>query len=351
MKKNIPSTFGQLGRLSLIALIVGSLAGAFAYAANWIGPAKLTPQRMINTMEADAGPHPGFRKAHGKGLCFIGQFESNGKASSLSKAMIFTAGSTSLIGRFSLGSGDPYALDSSALVRGMGLYLKDAGGSEWRMAMNTPPILDVATPEARYEKMLATQPDPATGKPDPAKLQAFFDAHPETEPFRQWQKSYRPSNSFANTSFHSINAFRFVNSAGESHYVRWAMQAETPYQPMDKNDTDPDFLKKDLAQRLQQGALRWRLMLTVAETGDITDDSTLAWPNSRRQIDAGTLVISQIDEGQQVCKNLNFDPLILPPGIAPSADPILSARSAAYSESFNRRMREGVPVSTAKVAP
>ena len=40
------------------------------------------------------------------------------------------------------------------------------------------------------------------------------------------------------------------------------------------------------------------------------------------------------------CRDLNFDPLILPVGIAASDDPILHARSAAYSVSFNRRERE-----------
>ena len=32
--------------------------------------------------------------------------------------------------------------------------------------------------------------------------------------------------------------------------------------------------------------------------------------------------------------------LVLPPGIAPSDDPLLSARSATYSESFTRREGE-----------
>ncbi|MNC80149.1 Catalase-related peroxidase precursor [compost metagenome] len=45
---------------------------------------------------------------------------------------------------------------------------------------------------------------------------------------------------------------------------------------------------------------------------------------------------------QGACRDLNFDPLILPSGIQPSNDPILAARSAAYSESFNRRSRESL---------
>ena len=37
---------------------------------------------------------------------------------------------------------------------------------------------------------------------------------------------------------------------------------------------------------------------------------------------------------------INFDPLVLPYGMAPSDDPLLSARSAAYSQSFTRREGE-----------
>jgi catalase len=38
--------------------------------------------------------------------------------------------------------------------------------------------------------------------------------------------------------------------------------------------------------------------------------------------------------------DINFDPLVLPAGITPSDDPLLSARSAAYSQSFTRREGE-----------
>ena len=39
-------------------------------------------------------------------------------------------------------------------------------------------------------------------------------------------------------------------------------------------------------------------------------------------------------------RDINFDPLVLPDGIAPSDDPLLSARSAIYSQSFTRRAGE-----------
>ena len=77
------------------------------------------------------------------------------------------------------------------------------------------------------------------------------------------------------------------------------------------------------------------------------------WPPDRKQIDAGTLTINSIEsEDTSPTRDINFDPLVLPAGISPSDDPLLSARSAAYSQSFIRREGEHkVPsaVSTAEV--
>lgn len=54
-------------------------------------------------------------------------------------------------------------------------------------------------------------------------------------------------------------------------------------------------------------------------------------------MDAGTveLTAARAEEGGD-CNGLNFDPLVLPAGIEPSADPVLHARRAAYAESLRR---------------
>jgi len=81
--------------------------------------------------------------------------------------------------------------------------------------------------------------------------------------------------------------------------------------------------------------------VTVGEPGDPTDDATIAWPADRRQVDAGTIVIDTVaGEDAGSCTDINFDPLVLPAGIEPSDDPLLSARSAAYSRSFTLRAGE-----------
>lgn len=328
-------------RLAAIGLLVSALGAGFAYAAGWIGPQRLTPQRIIDTFEAQAGHYPGYRKNHAKGLCVSGYFESNGLAAPLSSARVFSQAKVPVIGRFAIGGANPFAPDAAVATRSLAVQFSSDDGEVWRSGMNTPPVLAVSTPEAFYQQVLAMSPDPATGKPDPGKIQAFFAQHPESAAFRQWAKDYKAPDSFANSAFHGINAFRLVDGRGNTRYVRWRMVPVAPFAPLPAQVEDKDFLQHDLQRRLSQGPLQWKLVLTLAEPGDPVDDPAQPWPASRTDVDAGTLVIDQVDGKEQgACRDLNFDPLILPQGIEPSADPILSARSSAYAESFNRRSRE-----------
>jgi catalase len=170
-----------------------------------------------------------------------------------------------------------------ATVRSMALAFRPPSGEEWRTAMIDIPVFIVKDPESFYELLLAARPDPATGQPDPAKMKDFLAHHPETGRALQTVQSSPFSSGFANASYNSLDAFRFVNGAGASTPVRWSMAA----------------------------------------------------------LDVGMLTINRIEgEAPGNCRDVNFDPLVLPSGIEPSEDPLLSTRSAAYSESFTRRAGE-----------
>ncbi|MFK3908679.1 catalase family peroxidase [Pseudomonas monteilii] len=328
-------------RLLGIGAILASAGAGFAYAAGWIGAPALTPQRIIDTFEAQAGHHPGYRKNHAKGLCVSGYFESIGLAAPLSSARVFSQPRVPVIGRFALGGANPHVADAAVPTRSLALQLSTDDGQRWRTGMNNPPVLAVNSVEGFYDQVLASTPDPKTGKPDPARQKAFAEAHPEGAAFRQWAAQYRPSDSFASTAYNSINAFRLINDQGTVQPVRWRLEPHTPFQALPTGIADPDYLQHDLQARVKQGPLRWTLRLTLAEPGDAIDDPAQAWPAQRRTVEAGTVVIDRVEAAEQgACRDLNFDPLILPTGIAPSDDPILAARSAAYAESFNRRSRE-----------
>jgi catalase len=103
----------------------------------------------------------------------------------------------------------------------------------------------------------------------------------------------------------------------------------------------PDFLEQEIAQRIQSGPLRWTMIVTVAAPGDPTADPSKAWPSDRRTVDVGTLVVRQVQpERDGPCRDINFDPTVLPAGVTTSDDPFPAARSSAYRVSYDRRTAE-----------
>lgn len=328
-----------------IAFIVASVALAFAWVAGWLAPDRLTPARFTNAIEVSTGQiHHGFRRAHAKGLCVEGYFEGNGQGVALSSARLFAPVRTPFIGRMSIGGGSPYGLDNKARVRSMALQLNSDDGQQWRMAMNSFPFFAVSSVEAFYEQTAANAPDPATGKPDPAKVAAFAAKHPEFARFADWARNTPRSTSWANTTYNSVNTFRFSNRAGEQYHVRWSMQPQTAFTAMSPEEREAaadNFLTEDLVARLAHGPLRWDMVVTVAAPGDSITDPSQTWPEDRRQVTVGSVVIeSSSPQTTGACRDINYDPLILPTGVDGSEDPLLAARSAVYSVSFNRRQQD-----------
>lgn len=334
--------------LGTIALSVGVLALAFAWTAGWLTPSRLSGADVADVLERHNGEHPGFRRAHEKGVCVVGYFDSNGRGQALSKATVFAPGRTPVFGRFALAVGSPYAPDGVPAPRSLALDFSAADGSTWRTAMNSVPLFPVGNVRDFVALQRATTPDPVTGKPDPARVAAFMAAHPETRAFNALMASRPIASSFANDGYHSINAFRFIDAGGTARAVRWSMLPEAAFSALDRgrfdamNARDRDFLFNDLFARLRREPQRWHLVVTLAAAGDRTDNATVQWPASRERIDAGTLVIERaLPEPAGPCRDVTFDPLVLPPGIAASDDPLLSARSAVYAASLRRRSGEG----------
>ncbi|MGC2595248.1 MAG: catalase family peroxidase [Rhabdochlamydiaceae bacterium] len=325
-----------------VVIIVAAVVILFAYVAGWLSPGSLTPARFVDRFEQVDGVYCGFRRNHAKGLCFNGWFDSNGQGAALSKATVFQQGRVPVIGRFSLGGGYPYAADKPDTVRGLGICFMPAHGEEWRTAMVNLPIFPFPTPEAFYDQMLALAPDPATGKPDPARAQAFFAKYPESAKAFKLIQSKPISSGFENSTFSSLNAFRFINADGKTAWVRWSMVPVQPFAPVSPAhpETDLNYLFDALIANVHQQPLQWHLIITIAQPGDPRNDATLPWPLDRRQVDVGTLTINQVQsDDTSPARDINFDPLVLPYGIAPSDDPLLSPRSVVYMRSFT--LREG----------
>jgi catalase len=343
---------GAVIGMAAVAGIAAVDVGGFLYTGGWITPSALTPSRFADRFEQVYGHHDGFRRNHAKGLSATGTFASNGAGVAVCKAPVFTSGTVPVIGRFSLSGGLPDQVDKPDTVRGLALVFLLPHREQWRTAMVNIPVFVDSTPDGFYERLLASKALPDSGRPDPQKMAAFLSRHPETVNAMKIIKQYPPSPGFDDSTFHALNAFRFTNSADTTVPVRWsAVPEEHGPSAVRAHPDDPNNLFDDLIRAVARRPLRWRLILTIGQSGDPTNDATKPWPSSRPSIDAGTITIDAVQsEAPGNGRDINFDPLVLPDGIAPSDDPLLSARSAVYAQSFTRRTREPKQPSAVNVA-
>jgi catalase len=111
--------------------------------------------------------------------------------------------------------------------------------------------------------------------------------------------------------------------------------------PDDLAKRGPDFLEQEITRRVAAAPQQWTMAVTVANRGDPTADPSKAWPADRRTVETGTLVVRKIEaEADGPCRDINFDPTVLPSGIRVSDDPFPAARSAAYRVSYDLRTAE-----------
>jgi catalase len=326
------------GSLVLIAVVIGCGAAAFAYTAGWFSPQRLTPDRFVEAFTPPSGPPLGHRRNHAKGICFTGVFEANGAGSALSHAQVFARGQYPVLGRFNLGTPDPNAPDATVRVRGMGLQIATPDGQEWRSAMINPPIFAVSTPPAFYELLLAS------ASKDPDAMKTFAAAHPEFAPFGAWAKDGLWTGTYAEERYNSLNSFVFTDGSGAEHTVRWSLlpaAQPVPVSPDDLAKRGPNFLEQEITERVRGGPQRWMMVVTVANPGDPTADPSKAWPEDRRTVEVGALIVQQIEpERDGPCRDINFDPSVLPSGMRTSDDPFPAARSSVYAKSYDLRTAE-----------
>jgi len=327
-----------LGSLALIAAFVVAVAAAFAYTAGWFSPQRLTPGKLVDAFAPPSGAALGHRRNHAKGICFTGVFEANGAGSELSQAPVFVRGQYPVLGRFNLGTANPNAADATVRVRGLGLRISTPDGQQWRSAMINAPVFPVSTPQVFYELLRAEWGKEANA------VATFAAANPEFAPFGDWAKNGPWTGSYAEERYNSLNSFVFVDGSGAEHVVRWSLLPAA--QPVAVSTDElakrgPNFLEQEIAQRVAGAPQRWTMVVTVANPGDPTADPSKAWPADRRSVEVGTLVAQQVEaEPDGPCRDINFDPTVLPSGMRTSDDPFPAARSAAYAKSYDLRTAE-----------
>jgi len=305
--------------------------------------AEVNAPQMIDAFEGTFGAHAGARRNHIKGTCASGEFVGTPAAAALSRSPLFSGKTLPVVARFSLGGGNPNVPDAAPAPRGMALEFRLPGGGLQHITMIDLPIFGAISPASFRDAIVAAKPDAKTGQPDPEKLKAYAASHPDARALSQYTSGHAPTANYYQSTFFSVHTFKFIDPKGIEHMVKWRFVPRDGTKEMtaaEMKAAPHDFLEKNLIERTRKGPALWDMIVYVGEPGDPTDNPTLAWPEARKHFVAGTLSIQQAAPQQKgvACEPINFDPLIMADGIAPTNDPILLFRSPAYAVSFGKRL-------------
>jgi catalase len=323
--------------------LVVATAALVGFAAPAGAQEPVTAPQVVTALEEAYGVHPGQRRNHTKGMCALGSFVGTPEAAAYSRSALFSGSTVPAVVRFSLAGGNPNAADTEKTPRGMALEFRLSDGSRQHMTMLNTPMFFATMPRTFLDKMLALKPDPATGKPNPDALKAFAATHPDNKGQADFLAANNPPPSYADSAYYGIHTFKFIDKDNLTTFVKWRFDPEDGQKSLtdaELKSTPADFLEQALIERTKQGPVRWDMWLTIGEPGDPQDDPTLLWPKDRKQVKAGTLTITAaMPQDGAECKNINYDPLVMSDGIAPTNDPVLLFRSPSYAVSFVKRLQ------------
>ena len=290
-------------------------------------------QTIAHLNRLSGGPHSGMRANHAKGLLVSGSFTPSAGAAAISIAPHFKE-TVPVIVRFSTGTGLPAIADGNPNSRPYGMairYTLPQGGVTDFVGISYDGF-PVSTPEDFLGLLNALG---STEK----SIDTFLASHPAALAFVRAPKPAPAS--FGSQSYFGVHAFEFMNTNGIRRFGRYRIVPVGGNEFLSEAEAakrSNDYLIEELPLRLAQGEVKFKIVLQVAEKGDVINDATIAWPEERAIVELGTLTLSKpVANSRQQEKTLAFNPLILPDGIAPSSDPVLLARPIVYAISVGRR--------------
>jgi catalase len=295
---------------------------------------------LLGTLDKlSGGSHPGFRPVHARGLMYSGTFTPTPDAAKLTRAPHANRTSTPIIVRFSLSGGIPSLADNDpqkSTPQGMAIRFQLGEHVHTDIVAHSHNGFPTRTGEEFLEFLraaIASGPD----APSPPPIVAFLASHPAAKRFVEAPKPI-PS-SFARQAFFAVTAFKFTNRQSKFGRFRIQPEAGTEFLTAEQAATrTSDFLAVDLSQRLAKGPVKFHVMVQLAEAGDVVDDSTALWPETRPLLEFGTLALTQrVDELTPEMRKIIFDPIPRVDGIDSAGDPLTEVRSDLYLLSGRRR--------------
>ncbi len=296
-----------------------------------------SPGELVDALHSAFGTHH-TRAVHAKGIILEGNFTPAEGASEITRAKHLQKTKSKVIVRFSDFTGIPDIPDNIGLANPRGFAIKFImpDGTTTDIVGHSFDGFPTANSDQFRDLLLAIgRSGPTASKP--TALDSFLNTHPIAKTFLTTQKN--PA-SYAGISYFGVNAFKFTNSKGESHFIRYQFIPEggeellTPEQMAEKG---PEYLQEEIKKRIAKGSIKFKMYAQIAEGSDNIEDPSIAWPASRKKVLLGTIEITKPGANTvQQDKSLSFIPNNIPDGIE-TADPMLNFRSKAYPISLKER--------------
>jgi catalase len=296
-------------------------------------------QDILQQFDTIFGLHPGFRPAHAKGVLTSGMFTPSPNAASLTRAPHMNS-STPVSVRLSDATAVPMIPDTDPNANPKGCAIRFHLSERTHTdiighSVDAFPVRNGQEFLEFFRAVASSDPAKLAGSP----LEAFLGSHPKTLAFVQTPK---PSpSSFAREAFFGITAMRFTNKDGQSRYGRYRIIPEAGVEHLSDAALaakSANFLFDELTERLAKGPIKFRILAQLANDGDIVNDATEHWPESRTLLDLGTIALtSTVANNAHEQQVTIFDPIPRVDGIDPSDDPLLELRAAVYLISGRRR--------------
>jgi len=312
----------------------------FAVAQGAPAGQKSLPEQIVDAFNGVFGVHPGARSNHAKGVVVEGTFTPAASAASVSKAAHLQKTEVPVTVRFSNSTGIPTIPDNDAGAgpRGIALKFNLPDGSKTDIVGHSFNVFPVATAE-EFKDFLFALGASKPGAPQPTAIEKFLSTHPAAKAFVTTPKPAPVS--YGTLAYFGVNTFKFTNAGGVVTFGRYQLQpvAGEKFLAMERvSKMGPDYLVDEIGERVRRGPVKFKLLLQVAEPGDKIDDPSIAWPDSRKKVELGTIAITKTTTQSHTADTLLFLPGAVVPGIE-AADPMIAVRSAAYPISFARRFK------------
>ncbi len=296
------------------------------------------PAQLVQDFHAAFGEHHA-RAVHTKGLILQGTYSPSAEARELCRAQLFMESSVPVIVRFSDFTGLPNIPDTElkANPRGFAIKFLMSDGSNMDIVNHSFNGFPVST-SSDFSALLQAIAHSA-GEPTPgSELEKFLGSHPTAKTFLTTQTQL--PQSWATTSFYSVNAVQFTDARDRNRFVRYQFIPEAGEHGLARDEAataSADYLSEELTARVAADPVRFTWYAQIAENSDVIDDPATPWPDERQRVPLGHIVIDRVGPNSPTAdRSLAFNAGSLLPGIE-IADPMLTIRNASYPHSFQER--------------